>query len=567
MEQRDPTFNLLSEPWIQVEMLDGSTRKVSLENLFFDAHTIRGISGELPQMQFVTLRLCEAILYRAFGAPGMREVELLGLWTDLWNNGMFPQEDISYYFSTCREGFDLFGDRPFYQVAGLSYAAAEPSPIGALMPDVPARADKTLFAMRSIKHAETLEFDEAARYLVVTQGYDTSGIKTPVTGNTHVNKGKVYPPKGLPGTGSCGGIGGTFIEGSNLFETLMLNWVLFDDLSGSQGLFGIEGDLPPWERTDIGPDMVQCEPVGPVHLLTWQSRRIRLVLDDDNSCVKGVVLCYGDAMKPIDKQGIEMMTPWRKSDAQQKKWSLPYVPWMARKHDPNKSIWRGLSSLLTYGGTGSDGQPDLRPGVVRWVERLEDEGALDKGATVTIHAQGMEYGTQDSVFTDGVDDALSLHAMMLRHDDVATVKTLEVISQTDAAVGSLIRFVQNVSIAQGDKRRYSTMGDAAAGAVRQDVATQAFDELDGIFRSRIAHFTPEDDPYAYSASWLQEARRVLWRIAEDYLSESDVSIFGGGVMPAGRALERLRVSLNKLLGLPSVRQGQAEPSGNDSAQE
>lgn len=567
MDKQTMTFNLLSEPWIQVEMLDGSVRKVGLEELFFEAHTIRGLAGELPQMQFVTLRLCEAILYRALGAPDASEEELLGLWQDLWERGAFPHDDLSFYFSACREGFDLFGSRPFYQVAGLSYASGEVSPIGVLMPDVPAKADKTLFAMRSVKHAGTLSFDEAARYLLVAQGYDISGIKTPVVGNTHINEGKVFSPKGLLGTGYCGGMGGTFIEGSNFFETLMLNWVLFDDHGESQGLFGVEGDLPPWERTDIGADMAQYDPVGPVQTLTWQSRRIRLVPSEDGSCVKGVVLCYGDAMRPIDNQGIEMMTPWRKSEAQQKKWSLPYVPRMARKHDPNKSIWRGLSSLLAYENTEPSDQSDLRPGVVRWIERLEDKGILEKGTALTIHAQGMGYGKRDGFFADGIDDAISLHAIMLRHDSEATVKTLEVITQTDAAVGALVRFIQNVSIARGDKRRYSSLRDSAANVARQDVATRAFDELDGLFRDRIARFAPCIDPYAYSISWMQEVHKILWRIAEDYLSESDISFFSGGAIPPGRALELLRLRLNKLLGPLTTDQKRADSNSSESDQE
>ena len=535
------------EPWIQVERLDGSTGKLGLLALFKDAHNLRGISGELPQMQFATLRLCEAIMYRAFGAPGTSEEEARDLWRELWELGRFPSEEISAYLDEYRDGFDLFGEKPFYQVRGLVYAAAEPSSISSLMPDIP-KQDKALFAMRSIRYADSLSFDEAARYLLIEQGYDTSGIKTPVEGNTHVNKGKVYPPKGLPGTGWCGSIGGTFVEGRNLFETIMLNWVLADDRGGERGLFGIEEDCPPWERDDIGPDMKECEPAGPVQVLTWQNRRIRLIPNGDGTCVKGVVLCYGDTMKPIDKQGLEMMTPWRRSEQQQKKWSLPYIPLMAKKHDPNRSIWRGLSSLVAIDNEDVAGQSDLRPGVIRWIESLESAGVLDGNQVMSIRAQGMEYGTQDSVFTDSVDDSLSLHAMMLRHDGEATSKTVEVIAQTDQAVGALIRFVQNILIAQGDRRRYTAMGDSVAGAVRQDISTRAYDELDALFRSRIARFTPQQDVYDYCASWLREAHRILLGIGESYLAESDVSLFSGGQMPAGRALELFRFSLNKLLG-------------------
>lgn len=548
MGAQQPAYNLLDEPWIQVEMLDGQTVKLGLKALFEDAHRIRTISGELPHMHFVTVRLCEAILYCTYGVSGQGKQALLDLWREIWELGHFPQEEIAEYLDEYRARFDLFGDKPFYQVADLAYVAADPSPVSAIMPDVPTRLDKTLFSMRSFRHAGTLTFDEAARYLLVAQGYDTSGIKTPVVGNTHVNKGKVYPPKNLPGTGWCGGIGGTVVEGESLFETLMLNWVLFDDRSSHIGLLGIDGDSAPWERDDIGPDMVVGEPSGPIQMLTWQSRRIRLIPDEGGACVAGVVLCYGDAVRPIDKKDIEMMTPWRKSEAQQKKWSLPYVPWMARKHDPNKSIWRGLSSLIAYGDASGSGQPDMRPGVIRWVERLGLEGAIGIDKPLAIRAQGMEYGTNDSVYADAVDDEVSLHALMLRHDAEATVKTLEVIARTDKAVGSLIRFVQNVLMAKGDRRRYNSMGDTVAGAVRQDVATRAYDELDGLFRERIAHLGPNDDVYDYCASWLREAHRKLVRIAEGFLSESDISLFEGGAMSAGRALEQLRRSLNQELG-------------------
>lgn len=548
MEAQQPTYNLLEEPWIQVEMLDGRTTKLGLKALFAEAHRIRTISGELTHMHFATVRLCEAILYCTYGDPEQGEQGLLTLWREIWELGRFPHEEVAEYLDEYRDRFDLFGDKPFYQVSGLAYTAADPSPISAIMPDVPTRLDKTLFSMRSFRHAGTLAFDEAARYLLVAQGYDTSGIKTPVVGNTHVNKGKVYPPKNMPGTGWCGGIGGTIVEGENLFQTLMLNWVMVDDRSSRIGLLDIDGDFAPWERDDIGPDMTVAEPAGPIQMLTWQSRRIRLIPNDEGTCVTGVVLCYGDAIRPIDKQGVEMMTPWRKSEAQQKKWALPYVPWMARKHDPNRSIWRGLSSLIAYEDSAGSGQPDMRPGVIRWVERLELEGAIDKAMPLSIRAHGMEYGTNDSVYADGVDDTVLLHALMLRHDAEATVKTLEVISQTDRAVGSLIHFVVNVSMSQGDKRRYGSKGDSAAGAARQDVATQAYDELDGLFRARIAHLGPNDDVYDYCSLWLREVHKTLLRIAEDFLSESEVPLFGGGTIPAGRALEQLRRSLNRELG-------------------
>ena len=119
-------------------------------------------------------------------------------------------------------------------------------------------------------------------------------------GNTHINKGKIYPLKGFLGTGWLGGIGGVYAEGANLFETLMLNWVLYDDRYDLEyyRLFGNVNDIPVWEKDEVpSADMDdQSSFAGPVQAMTWQSRRIRLVPNEERTRVIGVVNCYGDAV-------------------------------------------------------------------------------------------------------------------------------------------------------------------------------------------------------------------------------------------------------------------------------
>lgn len=133
------------------------------------------------------------------------------------------------YFNEWKDRFFLFGDRPFFQVPELEYVGQkEYDPVSEMIADMP-KPEKYLFAMRGLGTTDTLSLPEAARWLVFLQSFDTAGIKTPVKGNTHINKGKIYPLKGFLGTGWLGGIGGVYAEGANLFETLMLNWVLYDD--------------------------------------------------------------------------------------------------------------------------------------------------------------------------------------------------------------------------------------------------------------------------------------------------------------------------------------------------
>lgn len=550
------SFNLIDKDWISVSTLLGENAKVSLLDLIVRAHELRAISAEMPQMEIALLRCAIAVLYRAYLRLDLSKRELSELWKDLWKQGRFDREAISEYLTDYKEGFDLFSPvKPFYQIPNLEYIkdGVDLSRTGLLkmILDLPSKEEKNLFSMRSMQNVTALSFDEAARYLVLAQAFDVAGIKSPVVGSTHAQAGKIHTPKGMVGTGWCGAIGGIFLEGNNLFETLMLNWPLFGSGSGERGLFGIFEDTPPWEEDSApSPNQQTYEPKGPVQLLTWQSRRIRLVPDEEGACVTGVVMCYGDLTKSVDKQSIEMMTAWRQSKQQQKLLGTPHVPLMPVLLDPSKALWRGLSALLSRDLSSVS---DLRPGVIRWAELCEDEGTLsDVFSTVTIHAQGFKYGTQNSMVDDVVDDSFSVSASMLRSDSPALQTAVEVVAKADDAVYKLVRFVQNVEKSAGDKRRYGVFGDSSAEAVGINVRERAYGELDGIFRRRLADFSSDKEYSAFRRSWMGEIYRKLISIAEDYAMESPVSAFREREgMSVGRAFVLLEGDLRKTLEIDS----------------
>ena len=548
------TFNLIDEPWIDVVLLDGSPAELSLRDVLLRAREVRELAGEVPQMAIALLRLLLAVLYRAYDAPGPARDELEDLWEHVWEQQGFDEEVLEEYFESVHPRFDLFGDEPFYQTAGLSYGDGHYDPVSEIMPDVP-KPEKYLFSLRARQCVTSLALDEAARYLVLTQAYDPAGIKSPVQGNTHVNKGKVYAPKGAVGTGWCGAIGGVYLEGGNLFQTLALNWVLYDPLTGRGNVLGIEGDLPPWERPPHGPDLEERAPVGPVDLLTWQSRRIRLVADEDGRRVVGAVLCYGDITTAVDKQDREMMSAWRGSEQQKKRLGTVHTPLMPLTHQPSRALWRGLPALVASGQVDATGTAlETRPGVVRWAESLSvSRGLLPAGFPVAIHAQGMSYGTQSSVFEDGIDDRIDMSLVLLRHDGEAQRVVVDMVARAEEAVRLLVRFVQNVEVASGDKRRYASMTDGAATAVREGVRERAYDELDGLFRRRIARLGPDADLFAYGDEWRRETFGVLWSIAQSYLASSGIPLFVEREQRTpGRALAMLRQGLSRVLLNPAA---------------
>ncbi len=558
-------FSIATDPWIPVIYLDGSRGELSIVDVFDRAADIRRIQGDVPMQELPIVRLLLAILYRA-NSPSAADGGVLGkkdvldLWHSLWIAGKFDMDDIRRYL-------DYFSDRfylddpsyPFYQVPGLEYAGKEPDGVDELVADVP-KPDKFLFSMRARGTISDLSLAEGVRWLIFQQSYAPAGIKTPVVGNSHVKSGKVYAPKGSVGTGLLGAEGGVFLEGENLFQTLMLNWVLFDEKRKNGHLIcGNAAGIPSWEADETTPDLVPAtigNPGNPVGAYTWQSRRMRLVFDKTGQRVVGVVSCYGDIPSIVNGADAEPMTAWRKSEAQQKKLGLPSVPLMPRAHDSERAIWRGLSAIVA---TEKESE-DCRPGVVRWVELLQEEEILPRETLpyVAIHAQGMSYGTQSSVFEDGVDDVLDVSSALLRHGSPACLSSLNVIAQADEAVELLVRFVRNVQRASGDKSPKDR-----ARVKSSYVRAQAFGEIDHLCRDRIAHFPGDGDTVIdeYCIEWRAEIRSKLLALEGEYLRECAPSLFAERYekpedkrsdrgMTVGKADAIFRASLNKALLSP-----------------
>lgn len=544
----DNIFSLLDEPWVQVVYLNGRPDEISLRQVFSDAPDIKELSGDIPQQKLPLIRLFLAILYRAYRVGGINEEQMRELWKEIFSSEHFDMDIVDRYLDKWEDRFFLIGERPLFQIPDLEYVGAKPySPVSEMIADVP-KLDKYLFSMRSMEATDSISFAEAGRWLAFMQAFDTAGIKTPVKGNTHINKGKVYAPKGMLGTGWLGGIGGLYAEGKNFFETLMLNWVLYDTKYDSERyrLFGNEQDIPVWEQDEVSSSDLdnQSTFAGPVQAMTWQSRRLRLVPNEEGTRIVGVVSCYGDVVAPYNTDGFEKMTAWRKSIPQQKKLGLPAPPHMPVMHDASKALWRGLEPILCV-----KDDSDFRPGLVRWLEEIRTE-MLDSGDhvlnLVTLHAQGMTYGTQSSVFETGIDDTLSLNTVMFRHDYAGIAAVVDAVKCTDNAVQALVQFVRNLRTSAGDKSKSTEMAEQ----IRESV----YADLDGLFRDRLAAFDESNDPIEYSNDWKDEVHHRLLEAGQSYLEQSPVPVFDEheagvmGVMNAARAQLLFRSKLNKELG-------------------
>lgn len=321
-------FDLVSEPWIPV-VADGVDREVSIREALTSAHRIEALAMEAPLEATAVLRqVLLPVLLAACGVPRTR-VE----WHEAWLAGRLDESRLIEYLDAYTVRFDLFDDmQPFGQVADLHTSKYETKPSSLLVPSIATGNSVPLFTGRTEADPPELAPAEAARALLACHCWDTAGIKSGAVGDPQVKGGKGM---GNP-TGPLGQLGLVVPVGTTLAETLLLNTPIV-----AAGLR--REDRPQWERHPATPEWETRPACGLLDMLTWQSRRIRL-LPEFNSAgsvvVRRVVVAAGDRLTQIP--GFEPHTAWRRDD-KPKAGRPPSEP---VRHQSGRDAWRGIAALL-----------------------------------------------------------------------------------------------------------------------------------------------------------------------------------------------------------------------------
>ncbi|MFF7360099.1 type I-E CRISPR-associated protein Cse1/CasA [Streptomyces sp. NPDC008125] len=508
----------MTQPWLPVQLADGSAAEYSLREVFAGAGRVRRLVGDVPTQEFALVRLLLAILHDAVGGPDdMRS------WQALWRDE-HSFDSVSVYLDKHRDRFDLLHPvAPFFQVAGLRTAKDEVAPLNRIVADVP--NGDPFFSMR-MPAVERLSYAEAARWVVHAHAYDTSGIKSGAVGDDRVKGGRGYPQ----GVGWAGNLGGVMAEGDDLRRTLLLNLVASDT-----GLLDVdEDDRPAWRRDPDGPGAMKprgmaSRPTGPRDLYTWQTRRLRL--HHDGAGVYGVVLGYGDPLPPRNQHRTEPMTGWRRSEPQEKKHRLPKV-FMPREHDPTRAAWRGLESLLVEGashagGQGKQGAERVRPAVLEWVAALFGRGHIPDGL-IRARTIGARYGTQQSVIEELVDDGVTLPLVLLHDEDPRYARTAVVaVTDADSAVNALGDLAGDLAQAAGADR-------AVHRAAARD---RGYGALDGPYRQWLRGLVAGADLDLARTEWQRAAYRTVERLGRDLLDAATAASWEGRMVETSRGPE------------------------------
>jgi CRISPR system Cascade subunit CasA len=437
------SFNLTTAPWIPCEFLDGRQAELSTRDTLVEAHRLREIVDPSPLVVAVLHRHLLAVLHRSYDGP-----KTTAEWSAIGRTRRVDVTKVETYTESVRERMDLFHpSRPFAQVRGLiQQFPADPIDALALERSKWGLA-RELFQHRPTHFRASMAPAEAARALLAHQAFATGGlVKKPREPTSATAAPLVRAAMVL-------------LRGRSLFQTLLSNLLVYDP-EQNEPIVANRDDAPAWECESL-PRLLPLKrepkrlPRGWLDLLTWLSRRVELVAEDDR--VVGFVRCVGQGL--AEESPLEPMVAYRRDE----KRGLVSIG-----IDPKKAFWRNADAL--FGGPPGEGRFESP----KTFARLSDPEVLDfldRSMTYRVDVFGLsaDQSRVDLVRGERMDAALGLFANADAHEAVTHVLQFAE-SAVRCLTGALYTFAKYVLPGAGsdgrdqkqERRRFVDSSGAAA---------------------------------------------------------------------------------------------------------
>ena len=518
-------FNLLDEPWISVVYDEkGTTKEVSLQELFLNAHQYKDLAGDTKTQDFAVLRVLLAVLHTVFSrfdADGnvyeylavderFKQIEpveesdiadyqddLYDTWIDLWESGKFP-DIVNHYLEKWRDRFYLFDEEyPFFQVRKEDIAAdkiskAKASSISGknINRTISESENKlALFSPKNSKNKEQLTASELTRWLLTFQGY--SGLSDKVIFGKEkykVSKGWLFD------------IGAVFIQGTSLFETLLLNCILpFYDHGNLESI-----QCPCWEfasSDNINRYLFGSECTNLSNLYTIWSRGIYIDPEYDlNKPFSFEIVKLPD----INHQDnfLEPMTTWKYNTTGENKDS--YTP---KKHLLNQSLWRSFGLLAVEDRTGRF----RKPGIIDW---LGDIGDIIGNRLFNIISISMQDDGNATSWlpTDEVIDSILINDIVLAdfNESGWVPRINEVVEETKTVISKVYkRYIEDLKEIRNISNNNYT----------NQMVEMLYFKIDHPFREWLSSILPDDEKDPKIKEWRDLLKKMVKSEAKSILGQ------------------------------------------------
>lgn len=526
-------FNLLEEPWISVIVDDlGHTKLVSMMDVFQSAHEYKALAGDMKAQDFSILRVLLAVLHTVFSRYDTKghartydpdedeaedfDEESIEIWKEVWKARRFPNI-VCDYLNRWYNRFYLFDDEyPFMQVLAEDVSSdklienkhkekePKPTPIPGKYINRLISESNNKVALFSPKGNEKdknhLTCAELARWLVTLQGY---------VGNP--DKALFKPKKYKASKGWLFDLGGITLAGSNLFETLMLNWVAANPYQSAAS-----NQKPCWEYSGAENITLSSARVDNIaQLYTRWSRAVYIPArkDENEPFTPSIVkLPYPDHKNAF----IEPMTFWHYNKTGDNKDA--FTP---RKHRTEEAMWRSYS-LLTLAYSLDDKEKYHRPEVISWLDCINP---YIENSRIVLEAISLkDDGNPTSwVPTDEIYDNLYVHEELITDvgNDGWVYRVNNEVNHTKTAVSSTYRnFLKDMCDIQ------NRSDDNATTFINRTISHVYF-LLDRPFRDWLAGINPSDSKNECCDRWRTTVRQLLEKEASQMVANANTRDLNG----------------------------------------
>lgn len=527
-------YNLLDESWIKVIHKDtGETHTLSLIELFNQAGQYTDLAGESAIQDFSVFRLLLATLHTVFsrfdskGEPYLNlemgdrytqlseideddqeeyEDDLRQTWVDLWESKQFPGI-LNDYLEAWRDSFYLLSDsKPFFQVTEAALNSVET--VKGAKPTVKeyknirgdmyesSNKDRILADItgtEDVKNAVNL--DELTRWVLTYQGYSNTADKSTMykedtTGNV---KSGTY--------GWLYSIGGVYLKGDTLFDTLMLNLVLVHP--EEQYRFNIQ--KPYWEYSEL--EWLQKlssgnNPDNLAELYTYWGRLIYI----ESTLREGDILgTDGKTMRVIKALKLDnidyFLEPMTVYQYDKKEES--YRP---RQYKHSEKFWQHMGRV--YLGVESG----RKPGIIDYYHTLPEDLGL---GTLTVQSVGAindgnatswsikDIYNQSIIIKEGISRDIDDEGWIVRINDEVGI------------ISKLIGFNYGLYV----KKLYLIRGFGDKNLKNQIEPKQerVYQIVDEYFQEWIYSIQNEDSKDSKVQEWRETLKRILYKVVQEDL--------------------------------------------------
>ena len=434
-------YNLLDESWIPALRKDtGVVENVSLLTLFTHASAYKALAGEMETQNFAVLRVLLAVLVTVFtrvdqdgepyewleldDASGKKlvveepvdEVDaedyldaLDETWQAVWKTHRFPTV-VCEYLEAWRDRFYLLDDTyPFFQVTKQEFIDRLPSGKGASAVNAKNFTGKqinrlisesnnkeALFAPSVGKYKNCMTAAELIRWLITMQGYVgiADKVKFPVDAKVTNSKGWLYD------------IGGIYMAGDDLFETLWINTMLHHLASER---YSLSPQTPCWEDTPSKRLEMILKGNIQTNLASLYTAWGRAVYIPTEWTEEQEVSIGAVKVPEINHENnfLEPMTLWLFN-----KKGKHINKFMPQKHQPEQSLWRSFGLLIP----DRNNIEAKRPIIIEHYHNIE---SFLNHRMVELHAVSMlSDGDEKSWLPiDEITDVLSLNEIVVTSVD------------------------------------------------------------------------------------------------------------------------------------------------------